>query len=119
MASNNNFLTVDTMSSSMSFSDDRETNNYKTLLDGFVALLFRDWDLLFYAFSDEFKSLVFYKSIQLPLAYVQEEGQHLCEAIKQLPYKLETGKIPVYGLFSIIQWFHKSKPTFSKLYKVS
>ena len=103
----------------MAFSDDRETINYKTLLDGFVVLLFCDWDLLFYAFSDEFKALVFYKLIQLPLAYMQEEAEHLCEAIKQLPCKLETGKFSVYGLFSIIQWFHRSKPTFSKLYPVS
>ncbi|CAF3942568.1 unnamed protein product [Rotaria sp. Silwood2] len=110
---------VDNLSSSIRFSSDRETNNYKFLLDAFVILLSRDLDLLFYTFSNEFKSLVFIKLIELPLAYMHEEAQELCKAIEQLPCKIGTGKFAFYGLLSIIRWFHKSKDIFTKLYEIN
>lgn len=100
-------------------SDDRDTNNYKTLLDAFIALLQRDRDLLNYVFPKELQSLVFTKLIELPLVYMREEAIALCETIERLPHKLDTGKFAVYGIFSILKWFLKSRPTFSKLYQVS
>lgn len=100
-------------------SDDRDTTNYKTLLDAFIALLQRDRDLLNYVFPKELQSLVFTKLIELPLAYMREEASALCENIERLPHKLDTGKFAVYGIFSILKWFLKSRPTFSKLYQVS
>ena len=99
-------------------SDDRDTNNYKALLDAFIALLQRDRDLLNYVFPKELQSLVFTKLIELPLAHMREEAQSLCESIERLPHKVDTGKFAVYGLFSILKWFLKSRPTFSKLYQV-
>jgi len=100
-------------------SDDRDTNNYKSLLDAFIALLQRDRDLLNYVFPKELQSLVFTKLIELPLVYMREEGLSLCESIERLPHKLDTGKFAVYGIFSILKWFLKSRPTFSKLYQES
>ena len=99
-------------------SDDRDTANYKYLLDAFIALLQRDRDLLNYVFPKELQSLVFTKLIELPLVYMREEAQSLCESIERLPHKLDTGKFAVYGIFSILKWFLKSRPTFSKLYQV-
>ena len=99
-------------------SDDRDTANYKLLLDAFIALLQRDRDLLNYVFPKELQSLVFTKLIELPLAHMREEALHLCESIERLPHKLDTGKFAVYGIFSILKWFLKSRPTFSKLYQV-
>jgi hypothetical protein len=99
-------------------SDDRDTNNYKLLLDAFIALLQRDRDLLNYVFPKELQSLVFTKLIELPLAHMREEAVSLCESIERLPHKLDTGKFAVYGIFSILKWFLKSRPTFSKLYQV-
>ncbi len=99
-------------------SDDRDTNNYKLLLDAFIALLQRDRDLLNYVFPKELQSLVFTKLIELPLVYMREEALSLCESIERLPHKLDTGKFAVYGIFSILKWFLKSRPTFSKLYQV-
>jgi hypothetical protein len=100
-------------------SDDRDTNNYKLLLDAFIALLQRDRDLLNYVFPKELQSLVFAKLIELPLVYMREEALSLCESIERLAHKLDTGKFAVYGIFSILKWFLKSRPTFSKLYQVS
>ena len=99
--------------------DDRDTNNYKTLLDTFIVLLQRDRDLLNYVFPNELQSLVFTKLIELPLVYMREEAQRLCEYIERLPRKLDAGKFAVYGIFSILRWFLKSRPTFSKLYQVN
>ncbi|CAF1247330.1 unnamed protein product [Rotaria sordida] len=107
---------VDNLSSSVRFSSDRETNNYKFLLDAFVVLLLHDSDLLFYTFSNEFNSLIFIKSIELPLAYMHDEAQQLCKAIERLPSKIDSGKVAFFGLLSIIRWFHKSKPVFTKFY---
>ncbi|CAF1166411.1 unnamed protein product [Rotaria sp. Silwood1] len=100
-------------------SDDHDTNNYKLLLDAFIALLQRDRDLLNYVFPQELQSLVFTKLIELPLVHMREVALNLCESIERLPYKLDAGKFAVYGLFSILQWFLKSRPTFSKLYQES
>jgi hypothetical protein len=100
-------------------SDDRDTNNYKLLLDAFIALLQRDRDLLNYVFPNELQSLVFTKLIELPLVYMREEALNLCESIERLSHKLDTGKFAVYGIFSILKWFLKSRPTFSKLYQES
>jgi len=99
-------------------SDDRDTNNYKLLLDAFIALLQRDRDLLNYVFPKELQSLVFTKLIELPLVYMREEAVNLCESIERLTHKLDTGKFAIYGIFSILKWFLKSRPTFSKLYQV-
>ncbi len=99
-------------------SDDRDTNNYKLLLDAFIALLQRDRDLLNYVFPKELQSLVFTKLIELPLVYMREDALSLCESIERLAHKLDTGKFAVYGIFSILKWFLKSRPTFSKLYQV-
>jgi hypothetical protein len=99
-------------------SDDRDTNNYKVLLDAFIALLQRDRAVLNYVFPKELQSLVFTKLIELPLAHMREEAIVLCESIENLPHKLDTGKFAVYGIFSILKWFLKSRPTFSKLYQV-
>lgn len=99
-------------------SDDRDTTNYKTLLDAFIALLLRDRDLLNYVFPKELQSLVFTKLIELPLVHMREEATTLCENIERLTHKLDTGKFAVYGIFSILKWFLKSRPTFSKLYQV-
>jgi hypothetical protein len=112
---------VTAMDDNMTFesSDDRDTNNYKLLLDTFIALLQRDRDLLNYVFPKELQSLVFTKLIELPLAHMREEAVSLCESIERLPHKLDTGKSAVYGIFSILKWFLKSRPTFSKLYQVN
>ena len=99
-------------------SDDHDTNNYKLLLDAFIALLQRDRDLLSYVFPNELQSFVFTKLIELPLVHMREVAKTLCESIERLPNKLDTGKFAVYGIFSILQWFLKSRPTFSKLYQV-
>jgi hypothetical protein len=99
-------------------SDDRDTNNYKLLLDAFIVLLQRDRDLLNYVFPNELQSLVFTKLIELPLVYMREDAQHLCESIERLPRKIDSGKFAIYGLFSILRWFVRSKPTFIKLYQV-
>lgn len=109
-----------TMDDSLAFesSDDRDTANYKFLLDAFIALLQRDRDLLNYVFPKELQSLVFTKLIELPLVYMREEAASLCESIERLSHKLDTGKFAVYGIFSILKWFLKSRPTFSKLYQV-
>ncbi|CAF3508067.1 unnamed protein product [Rotaria socialis] len=100
-------------------SDDHDTNNYKLLLDAFIALLQRDRDLLNYVFPKELQSLVFTKLIELPLVHMREVALNLCESIERLPHKLDAGKFAVYGLFSILKWFLKSRPTFSKLYQES
>jgi hypothetical protein len=99
-------------------SDDRDTNNYKLLLDAFIVLLQRDRDLLNYVFPNELQSLVFTKLIELPLVYLREEAQRLCESIERLPHKLDAGKFAIFGVFSILRWFLKSRPTFSKLFQV-
>ena len=99
-------------------SDDRDTANYKLLLDAFIALLQRDRDLLNYVFPKDLQSLVFTKLIEPPLAHMREEATNLCESIQRLPHKIDTGKFAIYGIFSILLWFLKSRPTFSKLYQV-
>lgn len=99
--------------------DDRDTSNYKLLLDAFIALLQRDRDLLNYVFPKDLQSLVFTKLIELPLAHMREEALSLCESIQCLPHKLDSGKFAVYGIFSILNWFLKSRATFSKLYQES
>jgi hypothetical protein len=110
-----------TMDESNTFdvNDDRDTNNYTLLLDAFIVLLQRDRDLLNYVFPNEMQSLVFTKLIELPLVYMREEAQRLCESIERLPRKLDAGKSAIYGIFSILRWFLKSRPTFSKLYQVN
>ncbi|CAF4357324.1 unnamed protein product, partial [Rotaria sp. Silwood2] len=100
-------------------SDDHDTNNYKLLLDAFIALLQRDRDLLNYVFPQELQSFVFTKLIELPLVHMREVAGNLCESIERLPHKLDAGKFAVYGIFSILKWFLKSRPTFSKLYQES
>jgi hypothetical protein len=100
-------------------SDDRDSNNYMLLLDAFIVLLQRDRDLLNYVFPNDLQSLVFTKLIELPLVYMREEAQRLCESIERLAHKLDTGKFAVYGIFSILKWFLKSRQTFSKLYQVT
>ncbi|UJR32174.1 hypothetical protein I4U23_019640 [Adineta vaga] len=99
--------------------DDRETNNYKLLLDAFIVLLQRDRDLLNYVFVNDLQSLVFTKLIELPLVYMREEAQRLCGSIERLPRKLDTGKFAIYGIFSILRWFLRSRPIFAKLYQES
>ncbi|CAF0979509.1 unnamed protein product [Adineta steineri] len=113
------FLDVEHVPPPVSFTDNRETNNYKFLLDAFIILLLRDLDLLFYVFENEYKTMVLSKLMELPLTYILEEGQQLCEAIKQLPGKIDTGKLAFFGLFSIKNWFHKSESTLTKFYQES
>ena len=98
--------------------DDSDTNNYKSLLDAFIALLQRDRDLLNYVFPQELQSLVFTKLIELPLQHMREAALTLCDSTLRLPNKLDTSKFAVYGIFSILQWFLKSRPIFAKLYQV-
>ncbi len=100
-------------------SDDRDTNNYQVLLDTFIVLLQRDRDLLNYVFPNELQSLVFTKLIELPLVYMREEAQRLCESVEKLPKKLDTGKFAVFGIFSILRWFLKSRSIFAKLFQES
>jgi hypothetical protein len=99
-------------------SDDHDTTNYQVLLDAFIVLLQRDRDLLNYVFPTELQSLVFTKLIELPLVYMREEGQKLCESVDRLPKKIDTGKFAIFGIFSILRWFLKSRPTFAKLFQV-
>ncbi|CAF1227257.1 unnamed protein product [Adineta steineri] len=99
--------------------DDRDTNNYKVLLDSFIILLQRDRDLLNYVFPIDLQSLVFTKLIELPLVYMREEGQRLCQSIERIPRKLDAGKFAIYGVFSILRWFLRSRAVFSKLYQES
>ncbi len=99
-------------------SDDRDTNNYKLLLDAFIVLLQRDRDLLNYVFPADLQSMVFTKLIELPLVYMREEAQRLCDSIERLPRKLDTGKFAIFGIFSVLRWFLKSRPTFAKLFQV-
>ncbi|CAF1085349.1 unnamed protein product [Rotaria sordida] len=100
-------------------SNDHDTNNYILLLDAFIALLQRDRDLLNYVFPNDLQSRVFTKLIELPLVHMREVAVSLCESIEHLPHKLDAAKFAVYGLFSILQWFIKSRPTFSKLFQES
>ncbi|CAM2714035.1 unnamed protein product [Rotaria socialis] len=100
-------------------SDDRDTNNYKLLLDAFIILLQRDRDLLNYVFPTELQALVFTKLVELPLVHMHEEAQRLCESIERLPHKLDSGKLAIYGIFSILRWFFQSRATFSKFYQES
>jgi hypothetical protein len=99
-------------------SDDRDTSNYQVLLDTFIVLLQRDRDLLNYVFPTDLQSLVFTKLIELPLVYMREEGEKLCQSVERLPKKLDTGKFAIFGIFSILRWFLKSRPTFVKLFQV-
>ncbi|CAF0808113.1 unnamed protein product [Didymodactylos carnosus] len=98
--------------------DDRETNNYKLMLDSFLILLNRDRDMLQYVFPQELTSLVFTKLAELPLVYMKEEAQRICDTIERTHNKLES-KFCVFGQFSVLQWFFKSRQTFSKLYQES
>lgn len=100
-------------------SDDRDTQNYKVLLDAFIILLERDRDLLTYIFPKDLQSIVFTKLIELPLVYMREGAMTLCESIERSAHKLDAGKSAIYGLFSILKWFLKSRPTFAKLYQVN
>lgn len=99
-------------------SDDHDTNNYKLLLDAFIALLQRDRELLNYVFPTELQSLVYTKLTELPLAHMGEGAKALCGSIERLPHKLDVAKFSVYGIFSILNWFLKSRTTFAKLYQV-
>ncbi|CAF1011995.1 unnamed protein product [Rotaria sp. Silwood1] len=112
-------LTVIEDNSITDSSEHRDTNNYKLLLDAFIILLQRDRDLLNYVFPHELRSLVFTKLIELPLVHMREEAQRLCESIEKLQHKLDTGKFAIYGIFSILRWFLKSRSTFSKLFQES
>lgn len=105
-------------SASHDLSEDRDTSNYKVLLDTFIVLLQRDRDLLNYVFPNDLQSLVFAKLIELPLVYMREEAQGLCESIERMPRKLDLAKFAIYGVFSILGWFFKSRPVFAKLYQV-
>jgi hypothetical protein len=120
-STNSPLLTLSTIEDNATFdsNDDRDTNNYKLLLDAFIVLLQRDRDLLNYVFPNDLQTLVFAKLIELPLVYMREEAQRLCGSIERLPRKLDTGKFAVFGVFSILRWFLKSRATFSKLYQVN
>jgi len=98
--------------------DDRDTQNYKLVLDAFIVLLQRDRDLLTYVFPKDLQSIVFTKLIELPLVYMREDAVVLCESVERLTHKLDTGKFAIFGLFSILKWFLKSRATFAKLYQV-
>lgn len=100
-------------------SDNIESNHYKFLLDALLALLHTELDLLFYAFSNEFKSLVFTNLIAIPLECMQREAHKLCETVRQLPNKISTGKPYLHGILSILDWFLRSKRKFTKIYHVS
>lgn len=99
-------------------SDDRDTANYHTLLDAFIVLLRRDRELLSYVFPVDLQSSVFTKLIELPLVYMREEAQRLCDSVERIPKKLDAGKSSIFGIFSILRWFLKSRPTFAKLFQV-
>ena len=99
-------------------SDDHQAKNYEVLLTVFVSLLRRDRLSLGKIFQRDVQSVVFTKLIELPLTYVQSEAQRLCESTEKLPHKLDTGKLAIYGLFAILKWFLKSRPTFLDFYKV-
>ncbi|CAF1224245.1 unnamed protein product [Adineta ricciae] len=107
----------DRLFSSMRFANDREANRYKYLLDAMVILLLRETDLLFYVFSNEYKSLVLNKLIEVPLTFLYTEAQQLCTAIEESENKIYDGKFAFYALVSIIRWFHNSKPLLVKFYK--
>lgn len=104
----------------MSFesSDDRDTANYQVVLDAFIVLLRRDRELLNYVFPVDLQSLVFTKLIELPLAYMRDEAQRLCDSVERISKKLDTGKSAIFGIFAILRWFLKSRPTFAKLFQV-
>jgi len=110
-----------TLEEEMNFdlNDDRDTNNYIVLLDAFILLLQRDRDLLNCVFPTDLQTIVFAKLIELPLEYMREEGQHLCEKIDRLPRKLDQGKFAIFGVFSILRWFLKSRSVFAKLFQVN
>ena len=88
------------------------------VLDAFIVLLQRDRDLLTYVFPKDLQSIVFTKLIELPLVYMREDAVVLCESVERLTHKLDTGKFAIFGLFSILKWFLKSRATFAKLYQV-
>ena len=98
--------------------EDRETNNYKLVLDAFIVLLQRDRDLLIYVFPAEMQSLVFTKLIELPLVYMRDDAKRLCTTVERLPRKLDAGKFAIYGNFSILRWFLRSRPIFAKFCQV-
>ena len=100
-------------------SDERETNNHKVLLEALIVLLQRERNLLNYVFPQAMQSLVFTKLIELPLIYMREEAQRLCQAVEKSPQKLDAGKLAIYGIFVILQWFLTSRPIFAQLYQVT
>lgn len=100
-------------------SDERETNNHKVLLDALIVLLQRERNLLDYVFPKALQSLVFTKLIELPLTYMREEGQRLCQSVENSAQKLDTGKLAIYGIFGILQWFLTSRQIFAQLYQVA
>ena len=112
-------LCVNDDSGSFESSDDRDTSNYQVLLDAFIVLLRRDRDLLNYVFPLDLQTLVFAKLIELPLVYMREEAQRLCESVERLPKKIDAGKSAIFGIFAILRWFLKSRPTFAKLFQVN
>ena len=99
-------------------SDAHEAKNYEVLLTVFMSLLRRERLSLNKIFQQDVQSVVFTELIGLPLAYMQDEAQGLCESTEKLPRKLNTGKLAVYGLFSVLKWFLKSRPMFLDFYKV-
>ena len=113
------FSSVGHLNMPSSSNDNIETNHYKFQLDALLALLNHELDLLFYAFADEFKSSIFIKLIAIPLVYMEHEAQKLCETVRQLPNKINTGKSYLHGLLSILNWFLRSKTKFTKLHHVT
>jgi hypothetical protein len=50
---------------------------------------------------------------------MKEEAQRLCETIERLPRKLDTARFAIFGIFSILRWFLRSRSTFAKLFQVN
>jgi hypothetical protein len=100
-------------------SDERETSNHKVLLDALIVLLQRERSLLNYVFPKALQSLAFTKLIELPLTYMREEGQRLCQSVEKSTQKVDTGKFAIYGIFVILQWFLNSRQIFAELYQVT
>ena len=97
----------------------RQAENYANLLNAFAALLQREDELLTDVFPREFQSNVFNKLVELPLTYMKEKAETICQAIEKAPHKLDPAQSAIDGLIGILKWFIQSMSKYSKLYQVT
>ena len=97
----------------------RQTANYEKLLEAFAVLLQREDDVLIDVFPTEFQLNVFNKLIELPLTYMKEKAEAICQAIEKSPHKLDPTQSVIDRLIGILKWFLQSMSKYPKLYQVT